>query len=327
MPFPSLLSIGLTGFIILGLGASAVVTVSQATPGCDLPDTPTTAASLVSVTDGQDGPVPDAFFPTPLKTSGTERITVTDGSGQQAADGSAIDFQVAVFFGANNELITSSSYDFAEPVRRIVDSSSDEFFSRELRCVYTGERLVFTSTIADVFGAIPEDDQIQNTSTVVLVIDIQQAYLPRPVGRAATPERGLPQVVNHPEGFHGLSFPMNPPPSSLRVQTVIQGDGDITDVDDRVVVHYTGVVWQTQNVFSASFDQSFPVTLVVSDGSAEGAADGVIPGVYQALLGQRVGSRVLAVIPPELGYPAGSEPQGVPEGATLVYVFDILGIE
>jgi hypothetical protein len=327
MPAPSVLSIGLAGFIVLGLGASAVVTASQVTPGCDPPDTATTAASLVSVTDTDETPVPDTFFPTPLKTSGIERVTVTPGIGEQAVDGSVVDFQVAVFFGKTNEFITSSSYDLAEPVRRIVDPESDEFFSRELHCVHTGERLVYTSTVAEVFGPIPEDEEIQNTSTVVLVIDVQQAYIPRPTGRAAAPERGLPQVVDHPDGFHGLSFPMNPPPSGLRVQTVIQGDGDVIGDNDRVVVHYTGAVWQTQNVFSASFDQGFPVTLTISDGSVEGATGGVIAGVWQALLGQRVGSRVLSVIPPELGYPAGSEPPGVPSGATLVYVFDILGIE
>jgi peptidylprolyl isomerase len=327
MPAPSALSIGLAGFLVLGLGASAVVATSQAAPGCTLPDTVTTAASLVSVTDTDETPIPGAFFPTPLKTTGIERLSLSAGGGEQALDGSAIDFQVAVFFGSTNDLITSSSFDAAEPVRRVIDSASEDFFSRELRCSATGERLVFTSTIADVFGTIPEDDQVQNSSTVVLVVDIQNAYIPRPTGRAAAPERGLPQVVDHPDEVHGLSFPMNPPPATLRVQTVIQGDGEVTGDGDRVVAHYTGAVWQTQNVFSSSFDQSFPVTLQVSDVNAEGATIGVISGVYQALLGQRVGSRVLAVIPPELGYVTGSQPQGVPDGATLVYVFDILGIE
>jgi peptidylprolyl isomerase len=327
MPAPSLLSIGLAGFIVIGLGASAVVVASQASPDCDVAETATTAASLVSVTEANDTPVPDVFFPTPLKTTGIERFTVAPGVGAQAVDGSAVDFQVAVFFGSTSDFITSSSYNVQEPVRRVVDSESDDFFSRELRCVATGERLVFTSSIADVFGPIPEDDEVQNSSTVVLIIDVQQAYIPRPHGRSAPPERGLPQVVDHPDGFHGLSFPMSPPPSTLRVQTLIQGDGPPARANDRVVVHYTGAVWQTQNVFSSSFDQSFPVTLQVADGGAEGATGGVISGVYQALLGQRVGSRVLAIIPPEFGYPSGSQPAGIPEGATLVYVFDILGIE
>jgi hypothetical protein len=327
MPAPRLLTLGLAGFIVLGVAASATVISHSRPDTCEIPQTLTTAVSLVSVSDPTDSPLPDTFFPTPLKTTGVERLTVSKGDGQQALDGSAVDFQVAVFFGGTNELLTSSSYDQAEPVRRMIDSDSDDFFSRELLCATTGERLLFTSTIEDVFGPIPEDDVVQNTSTIVLVVDVQRAYMPRPTGRASLPERGLPQVVDHPDGFHGISFPMAPPPSDVALQTVIQGDGDVVADGDRVVVHYTGVVWQTQAVFSSSFEQAFPITLTVADGSLEGATGGVISGVYEALVGARVGSRILAVIPPGFGYPAGNQPAGIPDGATLVYVFDILGIE
>lgn len=327
MRSPSFLTLGVAGFVVLGVAAASTVAVTQQPETCDTPSIRASAASLVSVTNDQDTPIPNAFFPTPLKTTGTERVTVAGGSGQRALNGSAVDFQVAVFLGATNEFVTSSSYDSAGPVRRVIDSESDDFFSRELRCVTTGERLVFTSTIEDVFGPILEDEVLQNTSTLVLVIDVQQAYMPRPSGRASLPERGLPQVVDHPDGFHGVSFPMAPPPGDLAVQTVIQGDGVAVAEGDNVVVHYTGLVWQTQSVFSSSFDQSFPATLTVADGSLEGSTSGVITGVYEALLGSRVGSRVLAVIPPGLGYPPGNQPPGVPDGATLVYVLDILGVE
>ncbi len=327
MRAPSFLALGLTGFIVLGVAASATVIATSQPDTCESSDTVTTAASLVNVGQVAETPVPEVFFPTPLKTTGTERLTIADGDGQQAANGSAVDFQVSVFFGVTNEFLTSSSYDSAQPVRRVVDSDSEDFFSRELHCATSGEQIVFTSTVADVFGPIPEDDIIQNTSTVVVVVDVQQAYMPRPTGRASLPERGLPQVVDHPEGFHGISFPMAPPPSDLAIQTIIQGDGPVASDGDQVVVHFTGVVWETQSVFSSSFDQLTPITLSLVDGSLEGATTGVIGGVYQAILDARVGSRVLAVIPPEFGYPAGSTPPGVPPGATLVYVFDVLGIE
>jgi hypothetical protein len=324
---PSFLTLGLAGFVVLGVVASATIIASAQPDTCDPAATPTTAASLVSVTDGSEASPPEVFFPTPLKTTGVERLTLAQGQGQKATDGSAVDFQVVVFFGATGEFITASSYDSANPLRRVIDTESDDFFSRELRCAQTGERVIFTSTVESAFGQIPEDETIQNSSTIVLVVDVQQAYMVRPSGRQSLPERGLPQVVDHPDGFHGVSFPMAPPPKDLAVQTVIQGDGRAVADGDRVVVHYTGVVWETQSVFSSSFDQSFPVSLVVTDGSLEGATGGVIRGAFEALVGSRTGSRVLAVIPPELGYPAGSQPTGVPDGATLVYVFDILGIE
>ena len=327
MRAPSFVSLGLVGFMVLGVAATATVLTTGQPDTCEIPDTVTTAASLVSVTDTSETPIPDTFFPTPLKTTGIERVTISQGSGQRALNGSAVDFQVSVFLGATNGFVTSSSYDAEEPVRRIIDTDSDDFFSRELSCVTSGERVIFTGTVEDVFGPIPEDELIQNASTIVLVVDIQQAYIPRPVGRASLPERGLPQVVDHPDGFHGVSFPMAPPPSDLAVQTVIQGNGDVVADGDRIVVHYTGAVWQTQSVFATSLDQGSPITLTVVDGSLEGATSGVISGVYEALIGARVGSRVLTVIPPEFGYPVGNQPPGVQDGSTLVYVFDILGIE
>jgi len=44
-------------------------------------------------------------------------------------------------------------------------------------------------------------------------------------------------------------------------------------------------------------------------------------------VGQTVGSQVAIVVPPALGYPDGNQPAGVPDGSTLIYVFDILGVQ
>ena len=53
--------------------------------------------------------------------------------------------------------------------------------------------------------------------------------------------------------------------------------------------------------------------------------NGVVPGFAQALEGQTVGSQILAVIPPELGYgEAGNEGAGIKGTDTLVFVVDIL---
>ena len=329
MPVPRLYSVGIVACIAVGAGASAVVWANEATPSCEIPSTVTTAVELVEVSQEilETPQAPSVFFPTPLKTTGVERMMVRSGTGLEAIDGAALDFQAAVYFGQNGDFVTGTSYNPAEPLREVIDTGSTEFFNSQLACARPGDQIVFTATIEDVFGPIPEDELVKNDSTIVVVVDIQQVYLPRANGTPALPERGMPQVVEHPLGFHGVSFPMNPPPTDLRIQTTRQGSGEVLGEGDRVVVHYTGMVWETQNVFSASFDQEVPVTLDVLDGSAEGATAGVITGVYEALLGQRVGSQVIAVIPPGFGYPDGNQPPGVPDGSTLVYVIDILGIE
>jgi peptidylprolyl isomerase len=54
--------------------------------------------------------------------------------------------------------------------------------------------------------------------------------------------------------------------------------------------------------------------------------EGLIEGFATALIGQKVGSQVIAVIPPDLAYGSAGT-QSVPAGATLVFVFDVLGIQ
>lgn len=50
---------------------------------------------------------------------------------------------------------------------------------------------------------------------------------------------------------------------------------------------------------------------------------GVIEGWLEGLKGQKVGSEVLLVVPPSLGY--GDQAQGeIPANSTLVFVVDIL---
>jgi peptidylprolyl isomerase len=46
--------------------------------------------------------------------------------------------------------------------------------------------------------------------------------------------------------------------------------------------------------------------------------------MQQGLVGQTVGSRVMLVVPPALGYPAGNEKPKIAKDETLVFVVDLL---
>ncbi|MET9337869.1 FKBP-type peptidyl-prolyl cis-trans isomerase [Nonomuraea sp. NPDC003804] len=107
------------------------------------------------------------------------------------------------------------------------------------------------------------------------------------------------------------------PPAKLVKETVIEGTGPAVKKGQSVVVHYTGKLWGTDKQFDSSWSRE-PFTV-------QGVGSGqVIKGWDQSLEGAKVGSRLLLVIPPNLGY--GDTPSGeIPAGSTLVFVVDVLG--
>ena len=87
-------------------------------------------------------------------------------------------------------------------------------------------------------------------------------------------------------------------------------------VGDQVIVHYSGWTWEGEQ-FDSSWDRISPASFTVSSNS-------LIEGFVQALEGVKIGSQVIAVIPPDLGY--GDSAQGsIPAGSTLIFVIDVLG--
>ncbi len=82
-----------------------------------------------------------------------------------------------------------------------------------------------------------------------------------------------------------------------------------------VTFHYSGWLWDG-TPFDSSWEKGAAFTTSLGTGQ-------VIQGWDQGLVGQPVGSQVLLVIPPALGY--GDAEQGsIPANSTLVFVVDIL---
>jgi peptidylprolyl isomerase len=318
-------SVAIASTIVLAAGGVVVGGIAASFPEqCESPYQPGKASALVEASTSSEGAV-GASYPTPLKTTGRELSVLIPGDGEPAFDEGFVDFDLNVFLGSTGEFITASDYAPGNPVRRVVDSTSDDFFSTVLECQLPGSQIVITTTVEDVFGPIEGDESISNESTIVLVVDVHQTYPQKADGDLRLPLSGMPTVVQTDDGVHGISFPNAPLPTELRVSVLKQGDGVAIQEGDFVTTHFTAAVWNTREIFNTSFERGIPLTLVARDSFTTGEGLGVIPGVAQALIGQSVGSQVLVAIPPSLGYPAGAAPAGVPEGATLVYVFDILG--
>jgi FKBP-type peptidyl-prolyl cis-trans isomerase len=113
-----------------------------------------------------------------------------------------------------------------------------------------------------------------------------------------------------------VSIPKAQAGSKLTVRTLIQGTGATYTKSDALAANFVLYFWSgTSSSQKASTFGASP-TLIPS---------ATLPGLETALVGQKVGSRVLAVIPPALGYgTSGNSQLGVPAATTLVFVIDLL---
>ena len=104
--------------------------------------------------------------------------------------------------------------------------------------------------------------------------------------------------------------------NKLTVKTVIQGTGAPVTKSDAMAANFVLYFWNgTSNSLKANTFTSNPTVI----------GGTMLPGLETALIGQKVGSRILAVIPPADGYgTAGNSQLGITGSTTLVFVIDVI---
>jgi len=104
--------------------------------------------------------------------------------------------------------------------------------------------------------------------------------------------------------------------STLQVKTLIQGSGTTLTKADALAANFVLYFWSgTTSSLKASTFTSNPTVI----------GGTMLPGLETALIGKKVGSRVLAVIPPAQGYgTSGNSQLGITGSTTLVFVIDVL---
>jgi peptidylprolyl isomerase len=185
-----------------------------------------------------------------------------------------------------------------------------------------GSRVLAVIPPADGFGPTGNSQiGVGGQDTLVFVIDmIQDIVNAQGVTGAQTSNggSGLPTVTTTTGKAPAIKIPANSPPKDLQVKTLIKGNGRTIAKGDYIVVQYTGMSWTTKKVFDSSWTRSQPFPLNIGVGQ-------VIKGWDTGLIGQKVGSRVLLVIPPAQAYgKSGQKTGGIPPNDTLVFVVDIL---
>ncbi|MEV6173744.1 FKBP-type peptidyl-prolyl cis-trans isomerase [Streptomyces sp. NPDC051954] len=278
--------------------------------------------------------------PLPAITAGTkfdEKPTVAKGSGDPSKD-----LAVKTVIAGSGQTVAENDYVQANYLGQIWDTAKvfDNSYDRKTpliiqlapNSIIDGWRYALTGKKAGsrVQMAVPptwgygkqgnSQAGIKGTDTLVFVVDVQATFNAKSSAKGSTVAQDnidLPKVGANTDGkAPSIDVPKSDAPTKLVANYVIEGDGAEVGADDSVLVQYKGVVWDGGKEFDSTYSRKALTSFSLQQ---------VVKGWAQGLTGKKVGSRVLIVIPPALGYgdnpPAGS---GIEKGATLVFSVDIL---
>lgn len=297
--------------------ASSATPAASATPEA----TPTPSREAVPVSNsidgitvaGEYGSVPEVTVPSPFAIDETRSKTLVEGTAGApvAAEDSTVEVHYVGINGRTGEKF-DSSWDRGAPtpfpLNQVVPG-----FTKGLTGTKAGDRVLIAMPGTDGYDASGGNPPaIEVGDTLVFVVDVLAVSVNEPAGAAETPE--LPVTLGDEGGKPTVTIPTGAtPPAELVAAPVIRGVQPAVEAGDTVVVRYRAWSWKTGEVVEDKFDQ--PV---------QGNIDDTIEAWQQGLVGQPIGSRVVLVAPPALGYEKASQNPPIEAGDTVVYVIDIL---
>jgi len=304
-----------------GLAALAVCAVVA---GCGS----ASSANATVTVKGSFGKTPTVTIPAEKASTDLVISTPIAGSGAKLKSGDSPLAEVALYkwSGTQHSLLYST---FSSGPQIIPAQMGLQGLADALKNARLGSRIVAVLPPKYGYGTSGQSSLgVTGTDTLVWVIDLMKQYSGKQSasGRQVSSGGGALPTVTAKAG-QPPSITINTkasPPANLTVTTLIQGSGPKLTKGETAVTQYVGAIWRTGSVFASSWPSSQQ-----PDGQLFGFQLGgnVISGFTQGLTGVPVGSRVMLVVPPSLGYgpSGGNASAGIQKNDTLVFVVDVIG--
>ena len=309
--------------------AAVAATLTGCTPanptvdGCT-PEKSGSISEAVSVSNNF-GKTPTVKIKSPVgKVTTTQRTLIKTGTGQVATKSSRVTADFAVYNGTTGKELSSTGFD-GKTVPFTVDQNHVlAGLAKTLQCTRAGSRVVGVIPPSQAFGSagstdVGAKDELVFIADVVSVKAAAPSALKAATGTVVAPKAGLPTVVFSSKGLPTTTIPSTPQPTAFEEEVLIKGKGAKVATNSNVIVKYQLVLWRTGKVVAGNDSWA-------SGQSAPFNTGNVVPGFKQALEGQTIGSRILVVIPPALGYgTVGNSQAGILGTDDIVFLVDILG--
>jgi peptidylprolyl isomerase len=269
--------------------------------------------SDVTVT-GKVGEKPTVEFKAPMSFAKTESTVLNEGSGtgEEAAANSVVTIDyVGINASTGEEFDTSYGKSPATfGLTQVIPG-----FQSGLIGTQAGDRVLLTINSKDGYDPTgSQDGTIKEGDSLVFVVDVLKVQNPAKLDESQVPTLELKD--GKPTGF--ASKPGLPKTvDELGVYVVKEGTGATVEPGQTLTVNYLGAIYPDGKVFDESYTKQ----------AATFSLSGVIQGWSLGLVGQKVGSRVILVIPSELAYGTAGQGEDIPPNADLIFVVDILKAE
>ncbi|SEC64143.1 peptidylprolyl isomerase [Streptomyces sp. 2231.1] len=250
--------------------------------------------------------------------------TVIAGSGRTIAEN---DFIEANYLGQiwDTAKVFDNSYDRGRLLlMQLAQGTIIDGWRYALAGKKTGSRVEIAVPPKLGYGKAGQPDAgIKGTDTLVFVIDLIESFNSKSSAQGkpvAQSDPALPKVGTNTDGqVPKVTVPKSDPPKKLASVYVLEGDGPELKADQTVLCQFQGLVWEGGKTFQRTYGSGR-----LSQFSLEQMQQ-TVKGLAQGLTGKKVGSRVLIVVPPELGY-GDNPPSGgvIKKDSTLVFTVDIL---
>jgi peptidylprolyl isomerase len=300
---------------VLALAGCAVTPPTLATPTAvddtEVCATAGPASDAVSVS-GSLGASPVVTADGPFSVDRVERTVLLEGVGEVAEEGDLVEVTITLLNATSGDQGPGT----ADARVLLQDGAALPGLLTTIRCTPAGSRVVGVVPSEDAYGTAGQPElSIGPGDDVVFVVDVLAILPLQAAGEPVDLPADFPAVELRfaPEGRPTLAIPDADPPATLQSAVLLEGDGAVIAGGDEILLQFQAVNWSTGEVFDETWGDT-PRSIL-----------SVLPGVDASLLGQKVGSRIVVIVPPADGFGStGSPSSGVSGTDTVVYVVDIL---
>ena len=289
---------------------------TRAEAGTGVGQTDKLEAVSLSAVDGEE---PAVQAETPIKADEVSTRVLKTSDREPAKDGDLVTVSTVAVNPEDGEVMGENFSTGPEVVmlnQRLKDANKELY--RMLRTSAPGSEVAYYIPEQKAEEGEDGQSQGQDMPAALYVFRVNDILPTEAQGEEVTDlDDSLPKVtVDEESGHPTIEKPSGDAPKDLKVQPLIQGEGEEVGEHDQVTVQYTGVTWSEGKTFDSSWEKGGdPATF---------SLDGVIEGWKEGLAGQKVGSRVLVSVPSEKAYGEAGSPPNIGKNEDLLFVVDIL---